>query len=180
MIAARVTGKLRRVAEFSGEDIIRAIESGSSAPEVDFMLVDPIGAQRQIAAPSGGDVAMGKRGIEDLLSGSGKDGWCSAHLPGGAAAGRAAPRAGCGMHAKQAHVRISSSSVVASGTSEGGAAMRVRNLLTGEGDTGELLGAADLRWSGGFRRQSPWPIFTVSVDFRVCARTPSSRVVPGC
>jgi len=138
-VAARVTGKSRISAEFGGGDRFQAFlstgsDEGAYASDVDWLMLDPIGSQQRLARPSGGKVVMSGQGLDDLREES--TGWYRltyqvARAPDGA------------FHevtfvSSRPGVRIEGSDVVVSGTSEGRAERRLRRLLAGSGERGEL------------------------------------------
>jgi hypothetical protein len=108
-------------------DAIRASNSG-------FLLLDPVGAQRHLAAPSGGDVVMGGDGLDRLITSS--PGWyrLSYQID--------RPPDGANHHfeigSSREGVEIRSTTVVASETVEGAAEARIRRLLGHSPETGDL------------------------------------------
>lgn len=133
-IAVRVTGKQRIAAEFSGDDIIQAFKSGVYVRDVDFMLMDPLGSQRHLAEASGGKVVMGGKGLDKLTTESA--GWYRLTYQ--------VSRAPDGdfhelkITSTRPDVKVKSTEVVLSGTSEGRAAKRIRELLDEPHEAGEL------------------------------------------
>ncbi|MEE8525639.1 MAG: hypothetical protein V3T72_17010 [Thermoanaerobaculia bacterium] len=111
----------------ASSDAIRA-----SDPE--FMMLDPIGAQRHLAAASGGDVAVGKGGLRRALDET--SGWYQltyqvARAPDGKVHQLA-------VETGRAGVKLVTSDLVTAATSEGQAEARARRLLGGADDFGEL------------------------------------------
>ncbi len=137
-LATRIAGSQRSAAEFSGRDTFQSFltdrTDGPYLSDVEFMLLDPLGSQQHLAAPSGGKVVVGGRGLNKLISES--SGWYRlsyqvARAPDGALHEVA-------VTSERAGVEIENTGVVVSGTSEGRAAMRLRRLLDDRSATGEL------------------------------------------
>jgi hypothetical protein len=106
----------------------------TDALDTDFLLVDPIDAQRNLAEPSGGDVAIGPGGLERTLDAA--SGWYLLTYqverpPDGA------PHA-LALEARRPGLQLNTTEIVTSATSEGQAEARVRRLLGGSTDQGEL------------------------------------------
>lgn len=105
---------------------------GTTSPS--WLLVDPIGSQRHLADPSGGEVVLGEKGLDNLVAESG--GWYRLtyqvdRAPDGA------------LHELEVtstldDTEIRATAVVVSGTSEGRSEVRLRHLLDGSISTGEL------------------------------------------
>ena len=138
-VAIRVAGAMRSAAEFGGGEKFQAFltDSGSEGGylrDVEFMLLDPLGPQQHLAEASGGKVVMGGRGLDQLISES--SGWYRLTYQ--------VDRAPDGvLHevavtSNRSGVKVESTDVVVSGTSEGRAAMRLRTLLEDPTLSGEL------------------------------------------
>jgi hypothetical protein len=98
-----------------------------------FLTLDPIGAQKRVARPSGGDVAMGAKGLGTALAGA--RGWYRLTYQ--------AERTPDGKtHTFQAttprDIEIKTTEVVVSESSEGRAINRLRHLLAGGSEHGML------------------------------------------
>jgi len=137
-VATQTLGASATGSEYGGGDRFQqflstqqdAIRTSDSA----YLMLDPIGAQRHLAAPSGGEVAMGADGLEDLMDASA--GWYRLSYqidrpPDGANHQLA-------ISTDRDGVEIRSTSVIASETVEGAASARVRRLLHGSQETGDL------------------------------------------
>ena len=143
-LATRIAGRQRSAAEFSGRETFQAFltdrTDGPYLSDVDFMLLDPLGAQQHLAAPSGGKVIVGGRGLDELITES--SGWYRltyqvARAPDGV------------LHevsvtSDRSEISVESTGVVVSGTSEGRAAMRLRKLLNDPSAAGELVVRVDV------------------------------------
>ena len=133
-VTTRVSAKHSRAAEFSGDDIARSFNQNSGELEVDFLLLDPVGSQRHLARPSGGRVVGSGRGIENLVGES--TGWyvvtyqVSRKLDGAFHE--------IDISSTRPGARVTNTLVVQSGTSEGRSALRLRRLLAGTNEFGEL------------------------------------------
>jgi len=138
-VAIRVAGAMMSAAEFGGGDKFQAFLTDSDTDggylrDVEFMLLDPLGPQQHLAEASGGKVVMGGRGLDELISES--SGWYRLTYQ--------VDRAPDGvMHevvvaSDRPGVKVESTDVVVSGTSEGRAAMRLRTLLEDPTLIGEL------------------------------------------
>ncbi len=138
-VAIRVAGAMMSAAEFGGGDKFQAFltdgnSEGGYLRAVDFMLLDPLGPQQHLAEASGGKVVMGGRGLDKLISES--SGWYRLTYQ--------VDRAPDGvLHevavtSNRSGVKVESTDVVVSGTSEGRAAMRLRTLLEDPTLIGEL------------------------------------------
>ncbi len=100
----------------------------------DFLLVDPIDSQRNLAEPSGGDVVIGPTGLERALDES--TGWYQltyqvARAPDGE------PHA-LDLSTSRPGIEVKTTRVVTAATSESQAEARVRRLLGGAAEQGEL------------------------------------------
>ncbi len=138
-VAIRVAGTMRSAAEYGGGEKFQAFltdttSEGGYLRDVEFMLLDPLGPQQHLAEASGGKVVMGGRGLDKLISES--SGWYRLTYQ--------VDRAPDGvLHevavtSNRSDVKVESTNVVVSGTSEGRAAMRLRTLLEDPTLIGEL------------------------------------------
>jgi len=138
-VATRTTGTGSGSADTGGGD--RFQEFLSAQPDAlrtsraNFLLLDPIGSQRHLAAPSGGEVAMGATGLDRLISSSA--GWYRLSYqidrpPDGADHQLA-------ISTDRPGADIRSTSVIASETLEDAAAARVRRLLRGSTESSDLV-----------------------------------------
>jgi len=143
-VASRTTGSQTGAAEIGGGDRFQMFMSAQPdairTSYAEFLLLDPLGAQRHLAAPSGGEVAMGGDGLDRLIESS--SGWYQLSYqidrpPDGANHQLA-------IASTRPDVDIRSTSVIASETLEGEAAARVRRLLNGGSDVGEMVVEIDL------------------------------------
>ena len=137
-VATQTTGSQTGAAEIGGGDrfqmFMSAQRDGVRTSYAQFLLLDPLGAQRRLAAPSGGEVVMGDEGLDRLIDSSA--GWYRLSYqidrpPDGA-------NHRLTITSTRPGVDIRSTSVIASETLEGEAAARVRSLLRGTADGGEL------------------------------------------
>jgi len=169
-VATRIAGSQRTAAEFSGGETFQSfltdgVGDGAYIRDVEFMLMDPLGAQQHLAGPSGGKVVMGGRGLDRLIAES--TGWYRltyqvARAPDGA------------MHevavtSNRPDTEVRSTGVVVSGTSEGRSALRLRKLLEDPAEAGELpvrLAVSDPRPA---EQQKVIADLTVTVDFQPIA-----------
>jgi hypothetical protein len=165
-VAIRVAGTMRSSAEFGGGEKFQAFltdsdNEGGYLRDVEFMLLDPLGPQQHLAEASGGQVVMGGRGLDKLISES--SGWYRLTYQ--------VDRAPDGvLHevvvtSNRSGVKVESTDVVVSGTSEGRAAMRLRRLL----DDPTLIGELPVRVEIGEPRSADGDKIiadlTVIVDF---------------
>jgi hypothetical protein len=99
-----------------------------------WIQVDPLGSQRHLAAPSGGDVVLGKEDFAALIDRS--SGWYRLTYQ--------VDRPPAGVYreikvsATREGVELQTTGVVLSGTSEGRSEVRLRQLLEEPGQAGEL------------------------------------------
>jgi hypothetical protein len=137
-VATTTAGSQTGAAEIGGGDRFQTFMSAQTdairTSYAQFLMLDPLGAQRHLAAPSGGEVAMGGAGLDRLIDES--SGWYRLTYqidrpPDGANHDLA-------ISTDRAGVMINSTSVVASETLESEAAARVRRLLRGLQETGDL------------------------------------------
>jgi hypothetical protein len=138
-LATRVTGRQRTASEFSGGETFQSFLTdgtgeGAYVRDVDFMLMDPLGAQQNLAAPSGGRVVMGDGGLDKLIAES--TGWYRltyqvARAPDGALHEVA-------VTTNRPGIEVHTTGVVVAGTSEGRSALRLRRLLDDATVAGEL------------------------------------------
>ena len=130
--ASGTTGADSRTDKFStfmsaGTDSIRASDPS-------WLMLDPIGSQRHLAAASGGDAVVGSAGLGKALDKAG--GWYLlsyqvARPPDGEAHDFE-------LRPLRRGIEFTSSQLVTAATSEGQAAARVQRLLGGSSDRGEL------------------------------------------
>lgn len=138
-VATQTLGASATGAEYGGGERFQqflstqqdAIRTSDSA----YLMLDPIGAQRHLAAPSGGEVAMGADGLDDLMDASA--GWYRLTYqidrpPDGANHQLA-------ISTDREGVEIRAATVIASETVEGAASARVRRLLRGSQERGDLV-----------------------------------------
>jgi len=153
-VASRVTGTLTMSADTGGGDRFQAFLSASpdalQAKTPDWLLVDPLGSQIHLAAPSGGEVAMGGEGLDRLISESA--GWyrLSYQIDRAPDGGQHELTITC----SRPDASIRSAGVISSETSEGQAAVRVRRQFRRAGEQGELpvdLSVADSQPAAGDR-----------------------------
>ncbi|MBZ0111975.1 MAG: Hint domain-containing protein [Thermoanaerobaculia bacterium] len=121
--------------ERGGERFQAFMTDGDSGSNLDpgFLTLDPIGAQKRVARPSGGDVAMGAKGLGSALAGA--SGWYRMTYQ--------AERTPDGKsHTFQAttprDIEVKTTEVVVSESSEGRATNRLRHLLDGGSEHGML------------------------------------------
>jgi hypothetical protein len=137
-VAIRSVGSQTGAAEVGGGDRFQMFMS--SQPDAirtsyaQFLLLDPLGPQRHLAEPSGGEVVMGGEGLDRLMNSSA--GWYRLSYQ----IDRPADGADHALEitTTRSNVDIRSTSHVASETLENEAAARVRRLLLGGGEMGEL------------------------------------------
>jgi hypothetical protein len=133
-VATRVSAKHSRAAEFSGGDIARSMNRNSADLDVDFLLLDPVGSQRHLAKAGGGRVIGGGNDLELLVEESG--GWyVLTYQVDRMLDGRFHE---IGVVADRPDIQIDHALVTHAGTSEGRSASRLRRLLTGQEEFGEL------------------------------------------
>jgi len=169
-MATRIAGSQRTAAEFSGGETYQSFltDGGGDAAyirDVEFMLMDPLGAQRHLAAPSGGKVVMGGRGLDRLIAES--TGWYRltyqvARAPDGALHDVA-------VTSNRPDTKVQSTGVVVSGTSEGRSALRLRKLLEDATEVGELPVEVSVSDPRPAEQRKVVAVLTVSVDFRPIA-----------
>jgi hypothetical protein len=137
-VAVQNTGASATGAEMGGGDrlqqFLSANDGAASSFTVGSLLINPIAAQRHLAAPSGGEVAMGEDGLDRLMDSSA--GWYRLiyqidRPPDGALHQLAVCTVRDG-------VEIRSTSIIASETAEGAASARVRRLLRGSNEKADL------------------------------------------
>ena len=138
-VATRTTGTGSGSADTGGGDrfqqFLSAQPDAIRSDRADFLLLDPIGSQRHLAAPSGGEVAMGADGLDRLISSSA--GWYRLSYqidrpPDGA-------DHQLEISTNRPRTNIRSTSVIASETPAGAAAARVRRLLRGSTENSDLV-----------------------------------------
>ncbi len=108
-------------------DTVHAVDSS-------YLLLDPIDSQRNLAEPSGGDVVIGPAGLERALDKT--TGWYVLtyqvdRAPDGASHA-------LDLQPARAGVKIATTQLITAATSEGQAEARVRRLLGGVAEQGEL------------------------------------------
>jgi hypothetical protein len=165
-VAVRSVGSQTGAAEIGGGDRFQMFMSAQPdairTSYAQFLLLDPLGPQRHLAQPSGGEVVMGGEGLDRLIESSA--GWYRLSYQ------IARPADGAGhtleIAATRPGVDIKSTSHVASETLEGEAAARVRRLLLGGGDTGELRATIDISSAerGADNQLSAEATITVDLD----------------
>ena len=162
-LATRTLGSPSTGAEYSGGERFQAFltDGGGYLTSVDYMLLDPLGSQEHLAAPSGGRVVMGGKGLDKLIAEA--TGWYRltyqvARAPDGAYHDVA-------VVSKRPDVEVRGTGVVVSGTSEGRAAMRSRQLLADSQDRGELPVTLSLGAPRSGEGKSMVADLTVTVDF---------------
>ena len=137
-VATQTMGASATGAEFGGGDrfqqFLSTQQDAIRTSDSSYLMLDPIGAQRHLAAPSGGEVAMGADGLDDLMDSSA--GWYRLSYqidrpPDGANHQLA-------ISTDRDGVEIRSTSIIASETAEGAASARVRRLLRGTREAGDL------------------------------------------
>ncbi len=163
-VATQTLGASATGAEYGGGDRFQqflstqqdAIRTSDSA----YLMLDPIGAQRHLAAPSGGEVAMGAEGLDGLMDASA--GWYRLTYqidrpPDGANHQLA-------VSTDRDGVEIRSTSVIASETAEGAASARVRRLLHGSQENADLAVAVETAASRPAAGKMVTAEATVTVD----------------
>jgi len=139
-VATRASARHSRAAEFSGADLARSMHQNSANLEVDFLLLDPVGSQRHLAKAGGGRVVGSGGDVEDLVDES--NGWyILTYQVGRALDGRFHE---ISVASDRPEIRIDHTLVSRAGTSEGRSASRLRRLLAGHGETGELAVAVSV------------------------------------
>jgi hypothetical protein len=137
-VASQVTGSQVMSADTDGGDRFQSFVSSqpdaNQTSGADFLLLDPLGSQHHLAAPSGGEVAVGDDGLDRLIDQS--SGWYALTYqidrpPDGA-------NHRLEVSSNRPGTDIRSTSVIASETFEGEAAARARRLLRGSSETGVL------------------------------------------
>ena len=169
-MATRIAGSQRSAAEFSGGETFQSfmtdgVGAGAYIRDVEFMLMDPLGAQQHLAAPSGGKVVMGGRGLDRLIAES--VGWYRltyqvARAPDGALHEVA-------VTTNRPDTKVQSTGVVVSGTSEGRTALRLRKLLEDASESGELPVEVSVSDPRPAEKQKVIADLTVTVDFQPIA-----------
>lgn len=137
-VAVRSVGSQTGAAEVGGGDRFQMFMSAQPdairTSYAQFLLLDPLGPQRRLAEPSGGEVVMGGEGLDRLMASS--SGWYRLSYQ----IDRPADGADHALEviAVRPGVEIRSTSRIASETLESEAAARVRRFLLGGHDSGEL------------------------------------------
>ncbi len=137
-VAGQTTGSSTSGAESRSD---RGMSFLSTSPDAvntvtaDFLLVDPIDSQRNLAEPSGGDVVVGPAGLTRALDQS--TGWYQlTYQVDRAPDGQAHDLE---LSLRRPGVEVKTTGVVTAATSEGQAEARVRRLLGGTSEQGELV-----------------------------------------
>ena len=169
-MATRVAGRQRTAAEFSGGETFQSFLTdgtgeGAYIRDVDFMLLDPLGSQQHLAAPSGGKVVMGGGGLDKLIAES--TGWYRltyqvARAPDG-------EQHEVAVTTNRPDTEVWSTGVVVSGTSEGRSALRLRKLLEDASEDGELPVVVSVSDPRPAEQQKVVAVLTVTVDFQPIA-----------
>lgn len=133
-MTTRVSAKHSRSAEFSGDEIAQSFNQNSGELWVDFLLLNPVGSQRHMARPSGGRVVGSGRGIEKLVGES--TGWYVVTYQVSRALDGAFHE--IDISTTRPGAQVTNTLVAQSGTSEGQSALRLRRLLAGTNEFGEL------------------------------------------
>ncbi|MCH7664600.1 MAG: hypothetical protein IH936_01520 [Acidobacteria bacterium] len=136
-VAGQTTGSASFAAELRTDKFFSFLTASTDAihtVETDFLLVNPIDAQRNLAEPSGGDVVIGPAGLAKALDAS--SGWYLltyqvARSPDGAAHTLE-------LEARRPGIELKTTEIVTSATSEGQAEARARRLLGGSMEKGDL------------------------------------------
>ena len=137
-VATRTAGAQAVSADQGGGDRFQAFLSAQPdairTSSAEWLLLDPLGSQRHLAAPSGGEVAVGAKGLDRLIDTSA--GWYRLSYQ--------IDRPPDGLNhqltvsSTRPGTQVRTTSVIASETLEGEAAARVRRLLRGPAETGDL------------------------------------------
>ncbi len=141
-VAGQTTATSTATADSRTDKFFTFMSAGSEAVRADhpdWLMLDPIGSQRHLAAASGGDAVVGDAGLRAALDQA--SGWYLlsyqvARPPDGATHELA-------IRPLRAGIEVTSNQLVTAATSEGQAAARALRLLGGSTDHGEL--SLDLR-----------------------------------
>ena len=111
----------------TSDDAIHAVDSAN-------LLLDPVDSQRHLAEPSGGDVVIGPAGLDRALQEA--SGWYVltyqvARAPDGASHTLE-------LQSRRSGIELTTTELITAATSEGQAEARVRRLLGGAAEQGEL------------------------------------------
>ena len=136
-VAGQTTGSSSFSADAHSDKFLTFLTDGTEsirADDPDWLLVDPVDAQRHLAEPSGGGLAVGKAGLGRALDES--PGWYLltyqvARPPDG-------DSHDLDLQVRRSGVEVKTSRLVTAATSEGQAQARLRRLLGGSADRGEL------------------------------------------
>ncbi len=136
-VAGQTVGSSTAGAESRTDKFISFLSASTDtvhAADIDYLLLDPIDSQRNLAEPSGGDVVVGPAGLTRALDQA--TGWYQLtyqvdRAPDGEAHDLE-------MSPRRPGIEIKTTSLVTAATSEGQAAARVRRLLGGGGEQGEI------------------------------------------
>jgi len=133
-VATRVAGKSNRAAEFSADGVGRSMNQGTAEFDLDFLLLDPVGPQRHLAAAGGGRVVGSGGDLDTILDSSA--GWylltyqVSRPLDG--------DLHDLDLSVARPGIALGHAAVVRAGTSEGQSASRLRRLLAEPANDGEI------------------------------------------
>ncbi|MCG6963354.1 MAG: DUF3631 domain-containing protein, partial [Acidobacteria bacterium] len=163
-VAGRASGSQTSSAEFGGGDRFQAFLSAS--PEVirtqspEWLLLDPVGMQEHLAGPSGGEVVMGAKGLDRLEQQA--SGWYQLTYqldrgPDGAAHELA-------VTISRPGIKLSTTRVIASETTEGEASARLDRLMRGSEEKGDLGVSATVSAPQRRGKDGLGAILTVNVD----------------
>ncbi len=136
-VAGQTTGNPTGGAEMRsdrGTSFLSGDTDAVHAVEAQYLLLDPIDSQRHLAEPSGGNVVVGPAGLSRALDQSA--GWYQltyqvARAPDGKARSLA-------LKPRRPGIELATTRIVTAATSEGQAEARVRRVLGGAEESGEL------------------------------------------
>jgi hypothetical protein len=163
-VAVRSVGSQTGAAEVGGGDRFQMFMSAQPdairTSYAQFLLLDPLGPQRHLAAPSGGEVVMGGEGLDRMMVSS--TGWYRLSYQ----IDRPADGANhaFAITTTRPGVALRSTSHVASETLENEAAARLRRLLLGGDDTGEMTAAIQVSSAERMADQQLSAEATITVD----------------
>ncbi len=136
-VAGQTTGNSTTGADSRTDKFISFLSASSDtvhAADVEYLLLDPIDAQRNLAEPSGGDVVIGPAGLTRALDQS--TGWYQLTYQVDRAPDGEPHELELAM--RRPGIEVNTTRVVTAATSEGQAAARGRRLLGGAAEQGEL------------------------------------------
>ena len=167
-VGASTVGADSRTDKF--QTFMSASTDAVHASDESFLLLDPIDSQRNLAEPSGGDVVVGPPGLERALDEA--SGWYVltyqvARPPDGK------PHA-LELQSRRPGIELATTRWINAATSEGQAEARVRRLLGGVAEQGEL--AIDLAVGEAVRDGKHW---TAEVEATVHFRDLAPLIRPG-